>query len=392
VKDIHPLLDKDRQKKARKYEKEKRLLGFASLLQSLAILLIFYFSGLSAVLARLEIGGSIIWTFLVYAGVLYAVLVLFGHPLAFYSGFYHEHKWNFSNHTVKSWLWEQIKSFVVGAVFFVLLLGLLLWIMEITPKWWWCVAAMSMALVSVFFAALFPVVIAPIFNKYTPIENEELIAALKRILSRGGMKSSGFFKEDMSRQTKKENAFLFGLGKTRRVVLGDNLLENMTVPEIESIIAHEVGHFRYRHIWKNIGMGVLQQLLVFFVVHLLLKSIFPQFLLSTQRNLAVFPVFAILFGAVSGFLFAPLNNALSRNFEKRADKYALENIEERTPFMTALAGLANRNLSNAYPEWWVKLLYYSHPPIGERLHIAEEYSPEDRNEKKRSPIGVNNPF
>ncbi len=354
---------------------------------SLAILLIFYFSGLSTVLAHLDIGRSIIWTFLFYAGIFYAVLALFGLPLAFYNGFLHEHKWNFSNHTVKSWLWEQIKSFIVGAVIFVLLLGLLLWIMAVIPKWWWFVAAMTMALVSVFFATLFPVVIAPIFNKYTPIENEELIAALKRILSRGGLKSSGFFKEDMSRQTKKENAFLLGLGKTRRVVLGDNLLENMTVPEIVSIIAHEVGHFRYRHIWKNIGIRTLQQLVVFFVLHSLLKSIFPQFLLSTQGNLAVFPVFAILLGVVSGLLSAPLNNALSRNFEKRADRYALENIEKRTPFMTALAGLANRNLSNAYPEWWVKLLYCSHPPIGERLQMAEEYTPEGQYEKNAPPKG-----
>lgn len=372
MKDIHPLLDEESQKKARFYEKEKRLIGFASLILSLAFLLIFYFSGISSLLADLNIAHSIIGTFLVYVVTFYSTMTIFGFPLEFFSGYIHEHKWNFSNHTLKSWLWEKIKSFFIGLIVFILILGLLLWIMAITPKWWWLVAALMMAFVSVVFAILFPIVIAPIFNKYTPIQNEKLTTALDKMLMRGGLKSSGIFKEDMSRQTKKENAFLAGLGKTRRIVLGDNLLENMTIHEIESIIAHEVGHYKYQHIWKNIGIGTMQQLLIFFVINLILKWAFPHFLSSTQGNLSLFPMFAILLGGFSGFLFALLNNCLSRNFEKEADRYALANIKNNRAFMTALAGLANRNLSNAYPEWWMKALYYSHPPIGERLKMAEK--------------------
>ena len=372
MKDIHPLLDEESQKKARFYEKEKRLLGFASLILSLAFLLIFYFSGISSLLADLNIAHSIIGTFLVYVVTFYSTMTIFGFPLEFFSGYIHEHKWDFSNHTVKSWLWEKIKSFFIGLIIFILILGLLLWIMAITPKWWWLVAALVMAFVSVVFAILFPIVIAPIFNKYTPIQNEKLTKVLDKMFVRGGLKSSGIFKEDMSRQTKKENAFLAGLGKTRRIVLGDNLLENMTIHEIESIIAHEVGHYKYQHIWKNIGIGTLQQLLIFFVINLILKWAFPHFLSSTQGNLSLFPIFAILLGGFSGFLFAPLKNCLSRNFEKEADRYALANIKNNRAFMTALAGLANRNLSNAYPEWWMKALYYSHPPIGERLKMAEK--------------------
>ncbi len=373
MENIHPLLNKESQKKAKQYEKEKRLLGVAGLALSLIFLLAFYFSGASLYLANLELGSSFIWTFLVYVGVLSLSMTIFGFPLAFYSGFRHEHKWNFSNQTVRSWLWEQVKSFLVGLIIFALLFGLLLWIMRTTPEWWWLFAAGAMTMVSVIFATLFPVVLAPIFNKYTPIEDKELTKTLEEILSRANLKSSGFYKEDMSRQTKKENAFLAGLGKTRRVVLGDNLLDNMTVSEIESIMAHEVGHYRYKHLWKNILIGTVQQVIVFFILHFSLKAVFPQFLTSSRWNLALLPAFAILFGALSGFLFGPLNNALSRNFEKQADRYALENIVEKQSFMTALAGLADRNLSNAYPEWWVKFLYYSHPPIGERLKMAEKF-------------------
>ncbi len=383
MKDIHPLLDEESQKKARLYEKEKRLFGFASLFLSLAFLLIFYFSGISSLLAGFDIAQSIIGTILVYVVTFYSAMTVLGLPLDFVSGYVHEHKWGFSNHTVKTWLWDKFKSFLIGLIIFILILGLLLWVMAILPEWWWLATALAMAVVSVFFAIIFPVVIAPVFNKYTPIHNEELTRALDKIIARGGLKSSGIFKEDMSRQTKKENAFLAGLGKTRRIVLGDNLLENMTIGEIESIIAHEVGHYKYRHIWKNIGIGTLQQLLIFFVINWILIRAFPDFLTSTQDNLSLFPVFAILMGGFSGFLFAPLNHSLSRYFEKQADRYALASIQNKRSFITALAGLANRNLSNAYPEWWVKLLYYSHPPIGERLEMAEKRAKAE--EKPQNP-------
>lgn len=373
---IHPLLDKEKQLQAKRYEKEKRLLGLASMTLSLVILLGFYFSGLSALLANLQIGNSIIWTFLLYVLSFQTILIFFGLPLSFYSGYIHEHKWNFSNLTVKSWLWEQLKGFLVGLILMIILLGLLFWIMAAYPQSWWLIAGLAFAFVSVILATIFPVVILPIFNKYTPVKNKELTDTLERILSEGGLRSSGFFKEDMSRQTKKENAFLAGLGKTRRVVLGDNLMENMSVPEIESIIAHEVGHYKNRHIWKNLVIGTLEGMIAFFILNLAMRSIFSQFLTSTGWNLTLFPVFVILAGSISVFLFSPFSNALSRYFEKRADRYALENIQDKKAFMTAMAGLADRNLSNAYPEWWVKLLYYSHPPVGERLAMAENYKKE----------------
>ncbi len=379
---IHPLLDKEKQLQAKRYEKEKRLLGLASMVLSLVILLGFYFSGLSAWLANLQIGNSIIWTFLLYVLSFQMISVFFDFPLSFYSSYVHEHRWNFSNHTVKSWLWEQIKGFLVGLILMLILLGLLFWIMALYPQKWWFIAGLAFAFVSVVLATIFPVVILPIFNKYTPVENKELTDTLERILSEGGLKSSGFFKEDMSRQTKKENAFLAGLGKTRRVVLGDNLMENMSVPEIESIIAHEVGHYKNRHIWKNLVIGTLEGMVAFFILNLAMRSIFSQFLSSTSWNLTLFPVFVIMAGGISVFLFSPFSNAISRYFEKNADRYALGSIQDKKAFMTAMAGLADRNLSNAYPEWWVKLLYYSHPPVGERLAMAENH----KNEKMAEVI------
>lgn len=382
---IHPFLDPEKQTRARLYEKEKRLLGLVGMLLSLIVLLLFYCSGASVALAGLVVGRSVILTFLIYVTAFLSALALLTLPLDYYGGYVHEHHWQFSNQTRKSWLWDKAKSFVVSLVLGYLLVGLLLGVMAFFQQAWWLVAGLGMALVSTIFATLMPVLILPIFNKYAPIQDQNLTQALKNILARGGLKSGGFFKEDMSRQTKKENAFLAGLGKTRRVVLSDNLMDHMAVREVVSVMAHEVGHYKHKHIWKSIIVGTGQQLVVFFVLNLLMKTVFPRFLSSTRWNLGHLPIFAVLGGTLSIVLFGPLSLALSRSFERQADRYALANIEDRRDFMTALAGLADRNLSNAYPAWWMKILFYSHPPIGERLEMAEEMKPAPGSATGRDP-------
>ncbi len=371
---IHPLLDAEKQVQARKYESEKRTLGLLGSFISLITILVIYFSGFSYWLANLNPEYPVVVTFLVYIIGFLIITTVIGLPLGYYSGYIREHHWGFSNHTIYSWFMDQFKSFLVGLVLTPILLGLLLWCMYLAPENWWLIAGLAVAVVSVIMATLLPVVILPIFNKYTPIESGELTDRLSAILGRAGLKPSGFFIEDMSRQTKKENAFLAGLGKTRRVVLADNLLNNMSTDEIESVIAHEVGHYKYHHIWKNIIIGTGQQLIVFFLLDWLMRTIFPEFLSSLQWNLTLLPVFFLFMGLINGVLFGPLSNAISRYFERQADHTALEMIAEPEPFLTAMAGLANRNLSNAYPQNWVKWLYYSHPPIGERLAFGDSWA------------------
>jgi STE24 endopeptidase len=368
---MHPLLDEKRQTLAKRYEKENRLLGLAGSALSLVLLAAFFETDLSARLANLWRSWPMVWPFLAYTAGLLAWLTILSLPLRFYRGYVHEHKWDFSTQRVKGWLVDQAKSFTVGLVMAWLVLALLLWIMARFPRTWWLIAGLAMAFVSVIMATLLPVVILPIFHRYTPIENKDLTDALKEILAKEGLKSSGFFQEDMSRRTRKENAFLAGLGKTRRVVLGDNLIKQMTVPEIVSVIGHEVGHFRYKHIWKGVVVGTLEQLAVFFFLSLVMRAAFPGFPGSAREVLTVLPVMLIIGGTASSLVFGPFSNALSRYFERQADLYTAAHVKDPHAFATALAGLADRNLSNAYPTWWVKVLYYTHPPVGERLQYIE---------------------
>jgi len=369
--EIHPFLDKEKQVKAKTYENEKRKISIVGSLLSLIFILLFYFSGLSHYLANINL--SFIYVFLIYIILFHLISTIIGLPLGYYSSYVHEHKWGFSNYTNKTWIVDQLKSFAVSLILLPILLGLFFWVLWKFPETWWLVAATITTLVSIVFVTLFPVVILPIFNKYDTIEDEELTSQLSEILHKAGLQSSGFFRQDMSRQTKKENAFLAGMGKTRRVVIADNLLEHMSLSEIKSVIAHEVGHYRYSHLPKNILIGTIQQLIIFFLLNIIMKTLYPEFLTSNINNLTLFPIFSLIMSLLSSLLFGPLNNMISRYFERQADRTSLELYPDKDSFQKAMAGLANRNLSNAYPEWWVKLLYYSHPPIGERLSFAENY-------------------
>ena len=369
--ETHPFLDKKKQVKAKTYENEKRKISIVGSLLSLIFILLFYFSGLSGYLANINL--SFIYVFLIYIILFHVISTIIGLPLGYYSSYVHEHKWGFSNYTNKTWIVDQLKSFAVSLILLPILLGLFFWVLWKFPETWWLVAATITTLVSIVFVTLFPVVILPIFNKYDTIEDEELTSQLSEILHKAGLQSSGFFRQDMSRQTKKENAFLAGMGKTRRVVIADNLLEHMSLSEIKSVIAHEVGHYRYSHLPKNILIGTIQQLIIFFLLNIIMKILYPEFLTSNINNLTLFPIFSLVMSLLSSLLFGPLNNMISRYFERQADRTSLELYPDKNSFQKAMAGLANRNLSNAYPEWWVKLLYYSHPPIGERLTFAENY-------------------
>lgn len=366
---IHPLLDKKAQIKAKKYERERRIIGFIESGFSLIMVLLFYFY-LGKPLIEFLPNNSII-KFILFVSIfsfwLFPIEIIFNYILSYKV----EHKYNFSNQNIKNWLTDFLKGFVIQIVLSIILLGLLFLLFHFTPRYWWLYGAILMIFVSVILATIFPVVILPIFNKYAPIDDKELVSRLSAILEKEGIKIKGFFVENMSKQTKKENAFLAGMGKTKRVVLADNIIKNMSIDELETIIAHEVGHYKHKHMTKNLFFGSFIQLFLFFIINTILIKYSSDFLNSLDGNLITLPIFILLFSVINAIFISPIMNFVSRFFENQADSYSLRNSKDPQAFITAMANLANRNLSNAYPSWWIKGFFYSHPPIGERLEAGE---------------------
>jgi STE24 endopeptidase len=371
MKKIHPLLDKEKQEKAKVYEWKHRKIGLWGTLASGVFNLIFYFAGFSSKIANWDLFSSIVAVFAVYF-VIYACLQdLISFPFSYLSGFVVEKKYGFSKQTRMQWVKDHLKSFIISLIFGLIIFGALLIIFEKFLSNWWLVSACFMVFFSVIISLIFPVWIMPIFHKYKPIENDELKTALRDILEKEGLKIKGFSLEDTSRKTTKENAMLAGLGKTKRVILTDNIINNMKPDEIRSVLAHEVGHYKKAHLVKIIFTGLFFNLFAFYILHLIFKSLFSSFLTGPRNNIALLPMLLLFLNIIDLAFLKILQNSLLRHFEKEADMEALHLTKDTDAFKRAMAGLANRNLANAYPNLWVKLIYYSHPPIGERLAMAE---------------------
>lgn len=370
----HPLLDSEKQTLAKQYETQKRKISFFNMLTGFILSLVFILCVSHPLISILP--QNTILAFIIFIWCMSVFSLPFDLIFSYISSYKIEHKYNFSNQNKKQFFGEEIKSLGINLVIRPILASVIFLAFHISPNYWWLWAAAGMIVISVIFATFYPLVIMPLFNKYTKIEDEELTSRLGKILEQGGLKIKGFFLQDMSRQTKKENAFLGGLGKTRRVVLSDNIIANMSLDELETVIAHEVGHHKHKHIWKNLFIGTIYQLLLFFVTHQIMLAYNPNYLNTFESRLAAYPIFLLCFGVFNFLLLSPISNAISRYFEKQADAYALNSTKDPEAFQKAMAGLANRNLSNAYPQKFIKYFYYSHPPIGERLQAGVDWARE----------------
>jgi len=227
-------------------------------------------------------------------------------------------------------------------------------------------------LFSVLLSNLAPVLIMPLFNKFVPLgdEHQELAERLIKLAERANTKVRGVFKFDMSKRTKSANAALTGLGNTRRIILGDTLINEFTTDEIETVLAHELGHQVHRDIPFLITFGTLTTLVGFYLASLGMNWAVNYFGYTGVSDPAAFPALGAILGAY-GLIMMPLENAVSRWRENMADDYALESTGKTEAFASAFTRLANQNLGEIDPEKWVVFLFYSHPPLGERIEKAK---------------------
>jgi STE24 endopeptidase len=368
-------LDPEKQKQAKQYARIHRRLWLWDTLASAIYLLAWLFFGWAKALAGwLRTFTTNDWLLvLLFAVIFGGIASLLELPLGYYSGFVLPHRFGQSNQDFKGWVTDQLKNLLIAAPLGLILLELVYLALRLTGGWWWLWTGAGMLVFTVLLSNLAPILIMPLFNKFVPLgeEHAELAERLMKLAERAHAKVRGVFKFDMSKRTKAANAALTGLGNTRRIVLGDTLVNEFSTEEIEAVLAHELGHHVHKDIPILIAFGTISTLVGLFLASLALGWAARQFGFSGPSDIAGLPALGVVLGAF-GLLTQPLDNAVSRWRERLADEYALQNTSNAKAFASAFVRLANQNLGEVDPEKWVVFMFYDHPPLGERIKMASD--------------------
>jgi STE24 endopeptidase len=370
--DTAATLDLERQQKAKEYARISRRLFVVELVFSAIYVIFWIVSGLSPWLRdQVYTITTATWLavplFALGFGLPYAILSA---PLDYYNGFVLPHRYQQSVQSFKAWLADKFKGVLISGVLGLIVLEVIYWLLGVAPETWWLWAALVMLGLTVILGNLAPVLIFPLFYKYKPLENEDLTNRLIQLAQNAGTQVKGVYEFDMSSKTVAANAALMGLGNTRRIVLGDTLIKNFTMDEIETVLAHELGH----HVHKDLPLGILVQsaltLMGFWLADLVMRWGIVMFGYHGLTDPATLPLLIIAL-SVFGLATMPLGNAWSRSREVKADMYALKTTQKSEAFISAMTRLANQNLADAEPPAWVEFLLHSHPSIHKRVAMAE---------------------
>ena len=375
------LLDPERQKQAKRYARIKRRLMLVDLLLSagygIAWLGLGGSAGLKQALLGLSLWGTPVatnpWLMVaLFAGVFGGILFIIELPLSYYSDFVLPHQYGQSNETLRGWIGDQVKGILIGAVIGGLLLEIIYLVLRTFPDIWWLWAAGLMLVFNVILANLAPVLLLPLFNKFVPLgeEHRDLAERLVRLSERAGTKVKGVFKFDLSRRTKSANAAVTGVGNTRRIILADTLIQEFSPDEIETVLAHELGHHVNHDIPLLIAFETISTVVGLWLASVGLGWGAAAFGFEGPADIAALPVLILVMG-LYGLITMPLTNGFSRWRETLADRYALASTHNGAAFAAAMTRLANQNLSEVDPEPWVEFLLYSHPSLSKRIAMAQ---------------------
>jgi STE24 endopeptidase len=335
----------------------------------LAILFLFL-PVLVGKLAGLQL--HIIWQALIFFGVLAAIGGVVEIPFDIYHTFVLEKKYGFSTITWRLWLTDLIKSGIISTVLMGFMLAAFMAFISYLPKSWWFWAWVFFTMFEILLMWLYPVVIAPLFNKYEPIKDELLRKKIIALMAQVGLKAKGIYQVDEGKRSKHTNAYFTGIGKTKRIVLFDTLLASHSPEEILAVLAHEIGHWKKKHILKQLIFMIIASLVVLYFTYLIVN--WPP--LYSTFGLIYTPVYAGLFLvslylSCAGFFFSPIGAVITRRYEREADKMAVELVGTSEPMINALKRLAKDNLSNLHPHPFYVWFYYSHPPLIERIEYLK---------------------
>ena len=343
-------------------------------------LLAFLLSGFLPFLDRLSSGWQLpyIWAGLFFFLVPGFISYWLDLPFDYYDTFVIEEKYGFNQSTKRTWITDQLKSGVLSLILFSLILSLLLWIIRISPHRWWLWGFLTLSTVQLLLTILYPILIAPLFNKFTPIEDQGLAEKINKLMERAGIRIKGIFQMDAGKRSRHTNAYFTGLGKTKRIVLYDTLIRNHPQEEVLAVLAHEAGHHKKKHILKQFLLVESAMLVFFYLTYLLIdwSFLYQTFGFENPKTYAGLLLIGI-FWQKAGFFLMPFSMVLSRRFERQADGFAVRMLKSSQAMIAGLKRLAADNLSNLFPHPFYVRFHYSHPPLMERISRLQRHGESD---------------
>ena len=320
-----------------------------------------------------SLGLGPITTGLIFAAITMLVWEILSIPFSVYSTFVIEEKFGFNRTTPKTFVLDFIKSFILLAIIGGIAFAAVVWFFSAAGQFAWLYCWIALTLFQLFLIFIAPVVIMPLFNKFSPLSEGELKEAIHDYAHKENFKMKGIYTMDGSRRSSKANAFFTGFGRFRRIVLFDTLIKNHTVGELVSVLAHEVGHYKKKHIFKMLFMSIATSGLMFYLISFFINNpmLFAAFKMESLSVYASLFFFGFLYTPISMIL-SVISNIFSRKHEYQADRFAVKTYPDPEAFITALKKLTSDNLSNLTPHPVKVFLDYSHPPILERIKAIRE--------------------
>lgn len=375
-------IDEQTLKKTYEYAVETNSLSVKESLFSSILLLLFLFGGLLNLYNSWinSLGLPFILRGIIFFLLLSYISTFLSLPFSLYGTFRIENRYGFNTMTPRLWIVDFLKSTALSTVLLGIVLSAGFWIIMESPRYWWLFIWGFFFIFSLFMMYISPYVIEPLFNKFTPLEGHELEDRIRVLMERAGIRISRVFKIDASRRSRHTNAYFSGIGKVKRIVLYDTLLELMDDNEILAVLAHEAGHWKKKHVLKMI---IMTEVIAFAVAYISFRLLKVDFLASIfdiygTSFFAKIVVLAFIYSIVS-FPAAPVFSYFSRNHENEADRFASDLTNEPLWLATALMKLSKDNLSNLHPHPLYAKIYYSHPPVVERVERLNRIASSDKS-------------
>ena len=363
----------DLTRRSKRYQRWRMTLSAAEWGIEVAILVWLLASGKSVALHE-TVARHITNPWLVVVPYLLPLGLLFGCVSVAFSAiraFLLDRRFGLSTESFGVWLADEIKGMALGGFLALIAIETFYAFLRHSPEWWWIWTGGIFGLLFLLLTYVAPIIIFPLFFRFTRITDPEITGRLERLARQSGTRIEGIYEVNLSRKTRAANAALAGFGRTRRILLADNLLDNFTLDEIEAVLAHEFAHHAQHHLPKIIAVQTARLFVILYGMHWVLRAFGNRVGLQGATDIANLPLVALAATAL-GLVFLPLTNALLRHFEHGADLYALEHATQSRAFCTALERLAQINLIDCSPHPLIEWIFYNHPSIGTRIARAEK--------------------